>query len=272
MCYDVVSATRSLIKYARHRRDEIAYIESLEKKLELLSMQLTKHYHISGFAHPKLLVFTNLDPYEPQAMEWGLIPAWVKNKQQADEIANHTLNARGETIFEKPAFKNAAKKQRCLIVVDAFYEHHHFKGKTYPYHISMKDDSPMTLAGLWEEWTDQESGKTKKTISIVTCSANALMQKIHNNPKAENSRMPLILSVSEQDKWLQEIKSEGEEELVKQLIIPFPEEHLKVKTVRKLRGKNVVSDTVISEQEIIYPELLKSNINSGNLFSSDNEV
>ena len=80
---------------------------------------------------------TNEKPLQPQLFHWGLIPAWVKDNQTAQTIVNQTVNARGETIFEKPAFKSSAKNKRCIVYVDAFYEHHHANGKTYPFRIAM---------------------------------------------------------------------------------------------------------------------------------------
>ena len=143
MCYDVTSGLKAMIKYAKHRGEDPNYIAALERKLEEWREELQPHYHVSGFAHPKLMVFTNEKPDEPQAFVWGLIPSWVKNADDAKKFYNQTLNARGETIFEKPSFREPAKRKRCLVYIDGFYEFFHASGKTYPFHIVMKDDSPM---------------------------------------------------------------------------------------------------------------------------------
>ena len=86
--------------------------------------QYDEGFQISGFAHPKVIIYTNDKPYEPKLSTWGLIPSWAKD---AYSIWNKTLNARGETIFEKPSFKKSAEEKRCLIPVEGFYEYHHFK-------------------------------------------------------------------------------------------------------------------------------------------------
>ncbi len=255
MCYDVTSATRTLIKYAKHRGDDPAYIAALERKLEELKKSLKSHFQISGFAHPKLLVFTQDLPDEPQAFYWGLIPSWIKDETSAKKIYNQTLNARGETIFEKPAFKSSAIKKRCLIYLDAFYEHHHLGKHTYPFHIQMKDGSPLAVAGLYDEWVNKETGEVISTSSIVTTRANGLMAKIHNNPKAEGPRMPVIIPKELQNDWLIACTNEKDKERLIALIKPFDENLLTFHTVRKIKGKDAVGDVEEAEKKFDYPEL-----------------
>lgn len=257
MCYDVTSGLKALIKYAKHRHDDPAYIAKLEKELEEWLKEGSSHHHISGYEHPKLLVFTNDKPLHPQAFIWGLIPSWVKDAHTAKTIYNQTLNARVETIFDKPSFRNAAKNKRCLIYLDAFYEYHHQKKKSYPFQISAKNDSPLAVAGLWDEWTDRETGEVIKTVSIVTTKAGALMGKIHNNPKLPEPRMPAILPRELQNQWLEPFETEADKQNLLQLCVSFPDELLKYHTVRPLKGKNAVGDTPEAEQQFDYPELEK---------------
>lgn len=255
MCYDVTSGLKALIKYARHRHDNPDYISSLEKKLEDWIKQLDAHYHVSGFTHPKLMVFTNEKPFDPQAFYWGLIPSWIKDEEAAKKIIQQTLNARSESIFEKPAFRHAAKHKRCLVYVDAFFEHHHFGTKTYPFQISSANDSPLALAGLWEEWLNKTTGEILHSVSIVTCKADGLMSRIHNNPKLPEPRMPVILPKDKQDLWLMEIKSAEDQQKLLELCVPFPDEDLSYHTVRPLRGKNYPGDTIRATEAVQYPEL-----------------
>lgn len=255
MCYDVTSATRTLIKYAKHRGDDPAYIAALERKLEELKKTLNGHYQVSGFAHPKLLVFTQALPDEPQAYYWGLIPSWIKDEESAKKIYNQTLNARGETIFEKPAFKSSAKNKRCLIYLDAFYEHHHLGKNTYPFHIQMKDGTPLAIAGLYDEWVNKETGEIIYTTTIVTTSAGSLMAKIHNNPKADGPRMPVIIPKDKQNHWLMECKNEDDKQKIISLIQPFNEELLEFYSVRRIKGKGAVGDVKEAEEKFDYPEL-----------------
>jgi putative SOS response-associated peptidase YedK len=256
MCYDAVSATRTLIRYAKHRGDDPAYIAALEKKLQkLIGNEIKPYYYVNGFEHPKLLCFTNENPLEPCAMFWGLIPAWIKTEEEAKKIANQTLNARVETIFEKPAFRNAAINKRCLIYIDAFYEHHHIGNKTFPYHIARKDEAILCLAGLWEEWANPVSGEIIKTVSIVTTKANSLMKEIHNNPKLDEARMPLILNKKDQEVWLMEIKSEEDKNRIMQLAQAITAEELIAHTVQKLKGKQAIGNLPEAEKEYFYEEL-----------------
>jgi putative SOS response-associated peptidase YedK len=148
----------------------------------------------SGFAHPKTPVITNLNLEEIHLYHWGLIPSWA-----ADEsIAKNTLNARVETIREKPSFKNYIPN-RCLILIDGFYEWEWLdaKGKEkQKYLITMPQNEPYALAGIWSEWTNKQTGEIKPTYTILTMEANELMSKIHNTKK----RMPLV--VANEKEWL----------------------------------------------------------------------
>ena len=251
MCYTAVSISRQLIKYAKHRSDDKNQISLLTKELEEITRHLIPLHVADAYAHPKLLVFTNTKPYKPQLFHWGLIPSWIKNKADALKIANQTLNARGETIFEKPAYRHSAAHKRCLIYLDAFYEYHHFKGKTYPFHISQIHDEPLAIAGLWEEWADPETGELVDTVSLVTTKANALLHKIHNNPKQDEARMPVILPKEKQDEWL----NTNEKLHLEKLLIPYPEQLLKAHTVRKLKGKDASGNSPQSEEVFEYSDL-----------------
>ncbi len=255
MCYNVVSATRILIKYAKHRQESPEHIHELEKKLKELERDMMPRYQLSGFEFPKLLVFTDEAPLEPDLLHWGLIPFWVKDAETAKKLRMQTLNARGESIFEKPSFRSSAKNKRCLIYIDAFYEYHHYKGNTYPFHIAMKNGDPMCLAGLWESWVDKSTGELIRTTTIVTTEANSIMAKIHNNPKLEGPRMPVILPKDKQDDWLQAYADDSSKEKLQQLLIPFDENELEAYTVRKLKGSGSVGNTEAAEERFEYEEL-----------------
>ena len=123
---------------------------------------------------------------------WGLIPSWSKDPS----IANKLINARGETIAEKPSFRGSFKYKRCLIPADGFYEWKagaDKKTKT-PYFIHMKDRKPFAFAGLWDEWQSPEGGALR-TCTIITTDANELMKTMH-------SRMPVILNPKDYAEWL----------------------------------------------------------------------
>ncbi|NER10761.1 Putative SOS response-associated peptidase YedK [Muriicola jejuensis] len=252
MCYDIKASLEAQLKRARQYGDEIAIREIEEKLAPLTDLPI---YHASGFQHPRLLIYTEDDPVMPRVATWGLVPHWVRDHAQQKKIWNNTLNARGETIFEKPAFRTAARYHRCLIFVDGFYEHHHFRGKTYPYFISMKDGRPLIFAGLWNPWLDPETGDYVNTFSIVTTEGNSMMARIHNNPKLEGPRMPLILDEEWAQKWLAEIEEELDVKAIQELIHPYPEEALQARTVHKIRGKEYPGNVPEISEEVVYPEL-----------------
>lgn len=253
MCFTAESLTRQKLKYARHRNSDPDYIRELEEKLE--SLKATAYYQVSAFAHPELLVFTDDQPYEPRLFQWGLIPSWCKDETTAMKLSNQTLNARGETIFDKPAFRAAAKSRRCLVYLDGYYEYHHFKGKTYPFHIGLHNEEVMAIAGLWEPWLNKSTGEIIHTCTLVTTEANPLMARIHNNPKNDGARMPVILPTELQDAWLRPIKDPSDQQLIMDLIRPFDAGQMEAYPVGKLIGKYAPGNVPESRNRVNYPEL-----------------
>ncbi len=257
MCYDVAVMTKKRLDYARKRAEDPETIRELEEEFEKQFPDYPKLYHSSGFAHPYLPCFTHEKPFKPQPLYWGLVPFWAKDGKGAMQIANKTLNARSESMFEKPAFRDAAKQRRCLIYIDHFYEHHHHKGKTYPYLIKLKNDEPIILGGLWSEWINKGSGEILSSCAIVTTAANELMAEIHNNPKLEGPRMPLILPREMQDKWLQPVEEKLDQEQIMALAQPFDAAEMEAYPVGRLRGKNAVGNEPAVLEKVDYAELLK---------------
>jgi len=248
MCYDVQSKLETLLKRAIRFHDD----EGIRRIKEELAPYLKNHFHASGFTHPALLIYPDKNPITPIPSVWGLIPHWVKDQKQKLQIWNNTINARGETIFEKPSFRDAALKNRCILYLDGFYEHHYHKSKPYPFFIFKKDEKPMAIAGLWSEWLDKESGEIVNTFTIVTTKANDIMKKIHNNPKLTEARMPVILSEENEDKWLE---STLDENFIKSIIQPYTEDELAYHSVQKLKGKNAIENSPEASEEFIYDEL-----------------
>ncbi|WP_303921711.1 SOS response-associated peptidase [Draconibacterium sediminis] len=247
MCYDIKTKVEAALKRARHYGNEEAIQMLIEQFRPFLEEEF---FHVSGFQHPKMLIYTSENFELPAIASWGLIPFWVKNEQQQLDIWNKTINARGESIFEKPSFRTSAKSKRCLVYIDGFFEHHHFGGKTYPFYIQRVDGEPIVLGGLWDEWTNKATGEVVNSFTIVTTKANALMKKIHNNPKLNEARMPLILNEEEADKWLNGTAAEA-----KAMIQPATDGLLKAHTVRRLRGKEAVGNSPEAIEEFVYPEL-----------------
>ena len=251
MCYGTKARTEMSLRIAKSRGDSGA-VEKLNKLLHP-EMDL---YFANGFAHPDMVIYTDDAPHDPQLMSWGLIPAWVKDGAQADEIRNRTLIARGETMFEKPSFRASAESKRCLVHVEGFYEHHHFGKKTYPYFIHLKDRAQFALAGLWDEWTDKATGEKKRSFSIVTTEPNDLMRRIHNNPKIDGARMPVILSENEEDLWLAPLHSKADVDALMKLVRPYPSDAMTAYPVGPLLGKNGNGNSPRASEGFEYPELL----------------
>ncbi len=252
MCYDIKASTEAQLQRAKRHGDKDA-VQQIEQQL-IPFTDLPLH-HASGFQHPKLLIYTEEHPWKPEVATWGLIPHWVKDRQQASKYWNNTLNARGETIFEKPSFRDAAREHRCLIYIEGFYEHHHYNKKTYPFFISRPNQEPLILAGLWNRWQDPDSGEIEATFSIVTTKGNRLLSRIHNNPKLEGPRMPLILPEALADSWLQEIDEKLDEKMILDLVEAYPDEGLQAHTVRRLRGKEYPGNIPEISAPYSYPEL-----------------
>lgn len=150
----------------------------------------------NGFQFPYTPVITNKDPGRIELFQWGLIPPWAKN----DEIQKSTLNARMETIFEKPSFKYVVQN-RCLIIADAFFEWQWLdpKGKEkQKFKICLPEERIFTFGGLFNRWVDPQSGEIKNCYTILTTEADPFMSIIHNSKK----RMPFILNPEQGIQWL----------------------------------------------------------------------
>ncbi|MBS1782711.1 MAG: SOS response-associated peptidase [Bacteroidetes bacterium] len=150
----------------------------------------------NGFQYPQTPVITNKLPNEIQLYAWGLIPFWAKD----NSIRKNTLNAKIETIHQKPSFRNVVNN-RCLVLADGFYEWQWLdpKGKQkQKYELTLPNHEAFAFAGLWSEWIDKSTGNIIYTYTILTTEANELMSQIHNTQK----RMPIILSPESEQDWL----------------------------------------------------------------------
>lgn len=153
--------------------------------------------HANGFEYPKIPVIIDEKPNIITHYNWGLIPAWA----QDEDIKKFTLNAKIETISEKPSFKNSVNK-RCLVIANGFYEWQWLdsKGKNKnKFEIGIGNDDLFAFAGIYAQWTNTITGEIKNTYAIVTTQANTVMSEIHNIKK----RMPVILKPEDEAKWLQ---------------------------------------------------------------------
>ncbi len=194
-------------------------------------------YHASAFDTPFLPVICNVNPDVIQFLQWGFIPFWTKNLLSANRIRLKTLNARSETIFTKPSFMHTIKKRRCLIIADGFYEWHHANGKTYPFYIQLLNKNLFSFAGLWDSWTDKDSGINYDTFSILTTEANPLLALIHNKKK----RMPVILNRDDENRWL---KNDLETSEIESMFYKYDEKLLKAYTVSRLISRRKTNTNI----------------------------
>jgi putative SOS response-associated peptidase YedK len=138
----------------------------------------------------------------------GLVPSWAKDVS----IGAKLINARSETVTEKPSFREAFKKRRCIIPADGFYEWQRTGGKKQPFFFQMQDEHPFGFAGLWEKWKAID-GQVLETCTILTTEANEVLKPVHD-------RMPLILHPDDYELWLD--ADLRKLDLAKELLRPFP--------------------------------------------------
>lgn len=124
-------------------------------------------------------------------LRWGLVPFWAKDPT----IGNRMINARAETVAEKPSFRAAYRKRRCLVLADGFYEWHTEGGVKTPFFISLASGQPFAFAGLWEHWQSKQSDESLDTTTIVTTAASEWISRLHN-------RMPVVLEPGNATRWL----------------------------------------------------------------------
>lgn len=124
-------------------------------------------------------------------LRWGLVPFWAKDPT----IGNRMINARAETVAEKPSYRNAYKHRRCVVLADGFYEWQKQGEAKTPFFITLASGEPFALAGLWENWTDRDTGESLQTTTLITTDANKFMARLHH-------RMPVILEANTATDWL----------------------------------------------------------------------
>lgn len=185
---------------------------------------------VNGFKHPKMPVVTDL---KLKNMHWGLIPFWAKD----DQIKKYTLNARSETLFEKPSFKNRIRSHRCIIPATGFFEWQHTGNRKQPWFIRLKNQECFSFAGIWDEWSDRESGETFQTFSIITTPANPLLAEIHNSKK----RMPAILTSDIEFEWPQKNLSAKE---INEFLVPLKQEHFEAWPVAPFDPSRVTEENI----------------------------
>jgi putative SOS response-associated peptidase YedK len=189
----------------------------------------TPQYNIAP--QEKLATIQNDASKEIDQLEWGLIPHWVDDPGDGPK----PINARAESVAEKPYFRDAFSKRRCLVIADGFYEWKGERGHKQPYRVQTVDGDPYAYAGLWESWGT--NGDTRETVTIITTEANGVVAPIHD-------RMPVMLEPDEEDVWLE---SDDEDELAG-LLDPYPNELTEAYPISKK-----VNDPGYEQPDVIEP-------------------
>lgn len=168
--------------------------------------------------------------------KWGFIPSWAKDPA----IGHKMINARAETIATKPAFRSSYKKHRCLIVADGFYEWKKTEHGKVPYFIHLKSGKPFGFAGIYSRWTS-DKGESIDTCSIITTSANELIETVHD-------RMPVIISKESMESWLDtDMTDEG---ILSSMLKPYPSEEMELYQISKM-----VNDPKHNSPDLLEPVL-----------------
>jgi putative SOS response-associated peptidase YedK len=159
-------------------------------KIGTVSFEVISNYNVAPTQ--KILTIIKHDSENKlEKLHWGLVPFWAKDVT----IGSRMINARAETVSQKPSFRNAFRKRRCLIPADGFYEWKGEKGNKQPYYVSIPSGEPFAFAGLWETWTDKDEESVYKSCTIITTAASETIREIHH-------RMPAILDPEFHEKWL----------------------------------------------------------------------
>lgn len=174
--------------------------------------------------------------------QWGLIPSWSKEPKGF-------INARAETLEERPSFSESFQRRRCLIPADGFFEWARRGRSKQPYYFKMKDESPFAFAGIWDKW--QRDGVSITSCAIITTTPNELLATIHD-------RMPVILNTEAHEKWL---RSDAGPEELKELLVPFPGSEMKSFPV-----SSRVNRPQVDEVQLVEPIDLRKEMTTGMLF------
>ena len=197
--------------------------ESLAEMLPGLEItdEISSRYNIAPTQ--EVAVVPNNGEKRMEYFRWGLIPSWAKDPK----IGNRMINARSETLAEKPSFRTAYKRRRCLVLADGYYEWRREgdRGGKTPYYIRMESEKPFAFAGLWESWRQAGEDTSLQSCTIITCPPNEKLERIHD-------RMPVILEAEEYDLWLSP-KEQASAEL-NHLLKPYPAEEMTAYPVSRL--------------------------------------
>jgi putative SOS response-associated peptidase YedK len=181
-------------------------------------------YYYHAFSLPELPAICSGSEDKIQLLRWGLIPSWTRSAEDADSIRYKTFNARAESVRSKPSFSRSFTSKRCIIPVKGFFEWQHVENKKIPWYIYNSAEEIFSIAGLFDQWVENNTGEIFNTFSVITTDANELLAVIHNSKK----RMPVILNRNDEKKWISHGTSPDEAQA---LLKPCPSSILKAHTI-----------------------------------------
>lgn len=195
-------------------------------------LQLPPRYNIAPSQKVPVVRETGEGGRSLDELVWGLVPSWAKDPA----IGNRMINARAETVHEKPSFRHALRQRRCIIPASGYYEWTKAGDSKQPWYITLQDGDPMGLAGLWESWRSP-SGDALETFCILTTAANSLMATIHD-------RMPVILPQTEYGIWLSR-NDDNLENITRLFTLDPPQKLTAVKVSNYVNSPSHISDDCI---------------------------
>lgn len=208
-------------------------------------------YYYHAFGLPSLPAICSEIPSRIKLLKWGLIPSWTKSIDDANVIRYKTFNARSESIKQKPSFSSSFRLKRCIVPVKGFFEWQHVGIEKIPWYIYHSENEILSIAGIYDDWIENNTSEVFSTFSIITTEANDLMAGIHNSGR----RMPVILNKSAEKAWI-DLSTSQDDALG--LLKPCPSEILKAYTISPLINARSSDRNT--------PELIKPfNYQTGNL-------
>src|SRR5438477_5360183 len=182
------------------------------------TLQASQRYNVAP--RQEVVSILSNGPAHMEWLQWGLIPSWAKD----ESIGSKMINARAETLAEKPSFKRLLRSKRCLVVADGFYEWKKENGAKTPMYITLKDGSPFAFAGLCDLWQSSD-GRQIRSCTLITTEPNAVVASIHN-------RMPAILLPDAREMWLD--TDLQDEHALLPLLAPYPADEMTARAVSRL--------------------------------------
>jgi putative SOS response-associated peptidase YedK len=199
--------------------------EDMQEQLELGSMPANWRPRYNIAPTQPVAVVSDARSRQVEWMRWGLVPSWAKDL----EIGNRLINARSETVMEKPSFRSAFANRRCILLADGFYEWQRLAGQqgpAAPFHFHRKDRKPFGMAGLWETWRSPE-GNIVRSCTILTTQANQVVRPVHD-------RMPVMLSGTELWRWILPAPAAVHQAM----LLPYPDEEMEAVAVSRMVNRS----------------------------------